>query len=415
MSHKLRFRRTERGGVAVLTAVAAAPVLLFVFAAIDVSRWAVLQQELQRTVDVAAIAGAIEYGLTASGVNAANAAADLAELNGATGSSTRQWNAGASLLQDNTVTVQLLGGVRVVGNTAVKVTVARSAPLTFGAALRSTPVTLTATGWAEVAQNFQPCVLALGPNAGGVSAQGNVSVVATGCSIRSNGSISTGGASSLTASAFYAAGSITGSENGGPLHPNDGMIPDPYANVSSVQSALRRLSPGTGSALSVKPKGTEALSPGTWSSWDIKGSVTLAAGTYFVNGAISLGAQSSLSGTGVTIVTSGALSMTGGADLDLSAPLLGASSGIPGIVLAGSSSSTSSFLGNTAPRFTGVLYYPNGGLDFGGAAAGGSSGCLELVALSISLHGNPALAANCSRYGTATFASEAHPAVALVQ
>lgn len=116
-------------------------------------------------------------------------------------------------------------------------------------------------------------------------------------------------------------------------------------------------------------------------------------------------------------MTSGSLTLTGGASLTLSAATTaGAANGaIPGILFAGNSVAASSFRGNTSPTLTGVIYYPNGALDFGGTAQGGSSGCLQVIASSVALKGTSGLAANCSSYGTLRFNSNTTVAAALVQ
>ncbi|MCW3475434.1 pilus assembly protein TadG-related protein [Rhodovastum sp. RN2-1] len=409
-------RRDHRGSVAVFTALTAVPLIMFMGMGIELTHWGTVKQRLQRTADAAALAGAQEFLIAKNVANAANAAADLAELNGATGSTTRAWDATNKILSDNQVTAQVVAGVRNSANTAVQVTVTQAVPLMITRMMSSrSSVTLSATGWAEALTSAQPCVLALGAGGVGVSAQGNVTVSLTGCSIRSNSSIATGGAATMSAPAFYAAGSITGQISGA-LYPNAGTIPDPYATNAPVQNAFGKLSAGSGAAFSNKPNSTSSLTPGTFSTWDIQGTVTLAPGIYYVNGSISLGAQASLSGSGVTIITSGAFNMNGGSKVSLSAATVSNSvnGAIPGIVFAGNSYVTSTFTGNTSPLLTGVVYYPNGTMNFGGTSQGGSSGCLEVIGASVTMFGNSGMAANCAGYGTVSFAS-VNSTAALVQ
>lgn len=384
---------------------------------VEVTHWTVVKLELQRTADVAALAGAEEYALASNAQNAANAAADLAELNGAAGAATRSWNAGSQTLTDGQVSVQVAAGVRNSKNIGVAATITQTVPLALTQMMSSlSSVTIAASGWAEVAANVQPCILALDPKGGGVTGQGNPNLVLTGCSVRSNASISTGGSASMSAPAFYANGSITGGGISGALHPNDGTIPDPYATNAAVQGAFGKLVPNAGTSFSDKPKDIDVLTPGTYSGWDIKGTVSLLPGIYYVNGPISLGAQASVSGAGVTIVTSGALSMNGGAALNVSASQTGSTTGaIPGVVFAGNSTAANSFLGNTSPSLTGVVYFPNSDLDFGGTAQGGTTGCLEVIAKSVTLKGNASMASNCSAYGTLPFSSDTSIPATLVQ
>lgn len=335
-----RLRRDLRGGIATITALVFTVILMCIGLSIDVSNWSLVKQELQRTVDLAAFAGAAGFSTSNDAKGAANIAANLAELNGATGSTTRTWTASTMILSDGQVTVQVSKGIKNSKNTAFQVTITQPAPVTFAKLFKSADtITVGATGWAETQVNVQPCVFAIDSAGAGVSAVGNASLAVSGCSVRSNASIATVGNASLSAQAFYANGLITGSETGGPLVPNDGTISDPYSSYSPVQTALNKLLPGYGPSFSNNPKDSNSLTPGTWSSWDIKGTVTLGAGIFYINGPISIGAQGSLSGTGVTIVTSGPLVMRGGASLMLAAAKTvdAAYGAIAGVVFAGNS------------------------------------------------------------------------------
>lgn len=219
-----------------------------------------------------------------------------------------------------------------------------------------------------------------------------------------------------SASAFYATGSITGNEIGGPLYPRSTAIADPFAHFAPVQNAFARLSPGAGSAVNNGSNTTLVLSPGTYSSWSISGTVTLTPGIYYVNGTINVGSQAQISGTGVTIIASGPLSVTGQGQITLSAAAFDATSGaIPGVAFADNSTSPSSMAGGSAATVTGAVYYPNGDLSFAGGSSLGKN-CLEVVAKSISLTGNSSMSsAGCSGYGSPAFGSMPQALVALVK
>lgn len=385
---------------------------------VEVTHWTAVKLELQRTADVAALAGAAEYVLASNAQNAAAAAAGVAELNGVPGATTRTWSVGSQTLTAGQITVQIGPGVRNSSNVGVMVTVTQVVPLALTRVMSSlASVTIAASGWAEITPGMQPCILALNPSGSGVTGQGNPTLTLTGCSVRSNASISTGGNAAMLAPGFYANGSITGGGISGLLHPNDGTIPDPYARYAPVQNAFAQLKAGAGVLFSNKPRDTDFLSPGVYAGWNIKGTANLLPGIYYVNGDISLGAQASVSGGGVTIVTSGALSMVGGAALNVSAATIaGAANGaIAGVVFAGTSTSATSFGGNSSPSLTGVAYEPNADITFGGTAQGGTMGCLEVIAKSVALHGDASMAANCSAYGTLSFSSDSVPPAALVQ
>ena len=418
-----RLRRDQQGSVALTTGICLVPLIMVVGIGVEVSNWTVVKTELQRTVDLAALAGAKEY-LRASNIqDTVNAAADVAELNGGQGGTSRTWDANSQLLTDNQITAQITSGTRQRPSVVVKVVARQTIPLVLTSIMGATsPVTIAATGWADASIAVQPCVLAMDSGGAGITSQGNASVNLTGCSMRSNAAISTGGSGTMSAAGFYAGSSITGSETGGPLFPYDGTISDPYAHYSPVQDALSQLGSSSGPAFNDKPGVTTPLVSGipkVWSKWDIQGSVVLSPGIYYVNGDISLGdsaSLSSLSSAGVTIVMGGVLTMRGGSIISLSAATKAVylNGAIPGVVFAGNSSNRSSFNGNTGTKLTGVVYYPNGALDFGGTSQGGTTGCLEVIARSIQLQGNSGMASNCSAYGALSFPSEASTS-ALVQ
>lgn len=415
-----QFQKDQRGGVAVIAGISFVPLVMVMVAGIEVNHWTTVKAEVQRTADLAALAGATEYLSTGDAQMSVNAAADLAELNDAAGGTTRTWNPTAQLLSDNQITAQITAGAPNSENKRFMVTVRQSVPLLFTGIMGSTaPVTINATGWAEAGGSVQPCVFAIASGGAGIKAQGSVSVNLTGCSMRSNASISAGGSAILSASAFYAGGAIPPNgivvnPSGGPVVPNNGTIADPYASYTPVQNAISRIKPSGISAFDDQARNSQPPSPNTsWTSWDIKGTVRLNPGIYYVYGPISLGAQGSLTGTGVTIVTSNTISMTGGSTVTLSAakPADAVNGAIPGVVFIGTSSESSTFGGNTRTTLTGVVYNPNGDLDFGGTSGGGSEGCLKVVAKSVIFHGNPSLASKCEAYGVKVFANETKTAV----
>lgn len=422
----MRLAADRHGSVALITGILA-PVLIMVLAmAVEVTSWSVSKVELQRIADVAAWAGASRYAATSNTQTATAAAADLAEINGVAGAASRSWNATTSTMTDNLIVAQMVSGIKTTSNKAVKVTVSRSIAKTVSLIFPSSQstVTVSAVAVAEIGSlGPQPCITALGGGVDGittgtdVTVTGNASLTANGCSLRSNDGISQGGSSTINVSGIYAGGNISGSSICCDLHANAGQIQDPYAGNASVQNALNSLHPGTGAAVSVGSHATQSITPGTYSGWSVSGTLNLSPGLYIVNGDISGGAQSVISGTGVTIIMSGTLSTTGGSTLSLSAPMKNTTSnGLPGVLVAGNSSSTMSFLGNSTSPVTGLIYFPNANLKFGGSSSSGGSGCTEIIASTVTLVGTSNMSADCSDYGTLSFGSlPGSAAVALVQ
>jgi Flp pilus assembly protein TadG len=412
-----------RGSMALWAAIAMPSLLMAAGLGIEVGQIGLARAELQRTADFAAEAGAQSYGTTADAQTAAGVAADLAELNGASGAASRVWDASTQTLSDNQVTVVVGAGVLSAGNTSVTVTVRRSIAASFtllmgSGAQHSVSATAAADVWGST-RNPQPCVLALDGQSDSVttntdvSLNGNASISLSGCSLRSDGGIALSGNASVSAPAIYAAGSIGTSGNAaitGTEVTNAGQIADPYATDSAMQTALAKLNTVSGTSLSDSSKATEALQPGTWSSWNLQGNgnITLAPGLYVVTGSITPSGNSAISGSGVTIIAGGGISMTGNNQLNLSAPGASATGGaVPGVVLASPSQNGSSITGNARSSITGLIYYPNGPLTFSGNAdSSGTSPCLEVIANVVILSGNASLVGDsCSSMGALSFGS----------
>jgi Flp pilus assembly protein TadG len=412
--------------VALMTGIMLPVMVMSLAMGVEVTSWSVTKLELQRIADVSAWAGAAQYASTQSAQSATKTAADLAEINGASGTTARTWNATTLTATDNMITAQVVSGVRSASNVAVKVTVRRTITKLFSRIFPSddASVTVSATAIAEIGSlGPQPCITALGGGVDGIttgtdlSVGGNASLVAIGCSLRSNDGISQSNNGTINAGGVYAGGNISGPGVCCDVHANAGQISDPYATNAPLQNALELLNPGSGAAISVNSNKSQSIGPGTYSGWDVNGTLNLSPGLYVVNGNISSGAQATISGTGVTIVMSGAVSTTGGSQMALTAPTTSPTgTAVPGILIAGKSSASMAFLGNSAVPFTGVIYLPNASLKFGGTSQSGSNGCSEVIASTVTLVGTSNLAANCSGYGTLKFGSlPGTSSIALVQ
>jgi Flp pilus assembly protein TadG len=172
--------------------------------------------------------------------------------------------------------------------------------------------------------------------------------------------------------------------------------------------------------------GGSSLTLGSFTNFDINGPVTLAGnvslggGTYTINGALDASASGgdSITGTGVSIIASGAISFGAGySTVSLSAPatISGATQGSASTVVLASDSTAASTVdaGASNTSVVGAVYLPNGALTLDGAGdlSGGAGGCLEVVASGITLSGGGTASTDCaSLSGAAGSAS-----VALVQ
>src|SRR3954454_19798552 len=100
----------RKGSVAMMTAIMGPVLIMSLGMAVEVTSWSVSNLELQRIADASAWAGAARYGATGNAQTATTAAAELAEINGVSGATTRTWNAATLTMTDNLITAQLVAG-----------------------------------------------------------------------------------------------------------------------------------------------------------------------------------------------------------------------------------------------------------------------------------------------------------------
>jgi hypothetical protein len=149
-------------------------------------------------------------------------------------------------------------------------------------------------------------------------------------------------------------------------------------------------------------------------TFSLAGSATLGAGTYTIAGNVAIGSGGgggTVTGSGVTIVTSGAFSVAAGySNVTLTAPTSGT---LQDLVVASNGGGGASFSEGAANSLSGAFYFPNAAITLsGGSSLGNGAGqCLELIGSAIAMSGGSALASTCS--GLAGSVSDG--AVVLVQ
>jgi len=428
--------RDRRAAIALITGLTMPVLLMSVAMGIEIGRWSDVKLQLQRTADLAALAGAESYGAGASAQTAANAAANVAEFNAGIGGSGRTWTASSQTLSDNQITVQITTGVNNPKDPAVRVTVIRPVPLLFASfALGTGSITMGATALTEVGTTVngsQPCVLTLNgyssrnPSASGTTLSGNVNINLSGCSMVSDGTASVNGNVTLNAAGVYAAGSITmhGNVSGtgttaANQHQSSAQIPDPYATNTALQSAIGQAecSPTT---QPVASEGVINLYPNVcYGAISISGNNTVTfngTGLYTVNGSLTIAGNTqiggtTISGSGVTLVTAGAISISGNFNTSgvvLTAPTAASAENgaIPGVLFATGSAGGVTIAGNSGFTYSGLMYAPNSAVSFHGNVATGSSECSEIVSSTLTIAGNVGLGANCSNYGLLNYGSQ---------
>jgi hypothetical protein len=166
--------------------------------------------------------------------------------------------------------------------------------------------------------------------------------------------------------------------------------------TSGTFQAVGNLSTGGGSTLTLSAAPAHDLN----GAFSLAGTATLGAGIYTVAGSFALGAGGgggNVTGTGVTIITSGTFSVAAGySNVTLTAPTSGTTQGL---VVASNGIGGASFSeGASGNSLSGVFYFPSAPITLSGAGNVGSSAgqCLELIGSTISLSGGSALASTCA-------------------
>ena len=441
---------SDRRGVVAMTIALTAPVLLMALGmGIEISRWSVTQVELQRTADAAALAGILNYEhqTTKNAQIAAQAAANIAVLNGAAGQTTPTWTSSTQTLVDGTVTVAIVAGIRNSTDTAMQVTVSQSVPLYLAQLLTtSTSRTMAATATSELmgaAGTVEACVVALQDDGSSntssmdIQLSNGASVNTNGCVLRSDGSASFSGGSKVNAN-VVAAGTIT-FNNGASLgtgfttQASAGQIPDPFSGNTTLQNDLTAAASSGGPQLNCTSYTcvNTTYQPGNYSSITASNGATLnlAPGLYTVDGPVNFGGGATINfpPAGVTIISSGNITINNGANVvNFSAPTNSSAvnGAIPGIVLATTATNSGCSNGYAAAvclaggasfAYAGAIYAPNGTLSIGNGVKNTSNGCSMVVAADFVLNGGANFSNNCTTYGLAPIYTSNNTSAALVQ
>lgn len=402
-----RLIRGERGAAMPLIGVSLPVILGAGAVAVDIAHLASMRGELQATADVAARVAAWEIPDLDT---AEQTAISYAQQNMSTkvhGSVLDQsditfgdWDPDSrTFTPDNTSpnAVRLVTRRAEANNNAVALIFA---PV-FGESLGN--VSTEAIG--ALLANNQACVLALAPSGTGITISGSVNITATQCgfaanSTSPNASVVTDGSSAVAQLlTLYAAGGVddphgvistTESKVVGTGRP----LENPYAERDDdIANEIASASVSSTHNVKSKPSNSVELEPGRYpSGYDFKGDVQLKPGVYVMDGDVTIGSGANVTGDDVTIIMDDSdINVSGGPNVDLTAPSTGSTSGI---VLARQGASSSSDLsGNTDLVFDGAIYMPDTDLDFRGTS--GSTGCLQIVANTVEFAGTPDFKINC--------------------
>jgi len=388
------FRTHDQGQVAVIFGLAAVPIVAAIGAAVDYSHGNQVRTSLQKAVDSAVLAAAIDASPNwqTAALNAFNGNRD---------------DKGSSLATP--VFSMQAGGTPTFSNQGdmYSGTVSAVVPASFMkiAGIDSFPVTATATA---TTGKIPLCVLGLNAfDKGAFDMNGNSKFNAPNCAVQVNSKDSKGmtqeGQPTAVARKFGVSGAHTG--NGFSPAPKDGADPikDPYASIPFPDHDA--CSKGKGLTINGD---TTTLSPGTFCGGiRMKGgaSVTLNPGVYvMVDGAFWLDGGSSVTGREVVIAFTGddaTLRVWGDSTLDLTSPMSGTYKNFQFFQDVNDDKGRGAWVsiggnGNTADKskasWDGMAYFPTQNFwVFGNTNVNINSPAMSLVAGQIWVQGNAAL------------------------
>lgn len=377
------FLKSERGNVLAMGAAAIPLLLGSAGYAVDTFQIAVMNRQMQRAADSAAIAGA--YAMS-QGSGATE------EQTYASGAATREIDRKLNKTPALVGTPVIVTGASLGFNRTVRVNLTATPRLPFMAIFTKSTTNITVTATAALVENGRFCMLSLyDGTAPGISVGGDANLN-LGCGMASNSTgpngIESFGSSTVTASPIMARGGLTPGNYaaGTKLQPYSAEQKDPYASIPNP------VSPGGCPAKQVN--GDETLEPGCYSSLEFKkGTATLKPGTYLIDGGkLDFAAQGKVVGTGVTFVMTGPggaagdFEMNAQAEINVSAPLSGTYKDILFFRDRRAANVDIKINGGSSATMVGAMYFPSSDVTFNGNA-GFTANCFQLIGRILTFRG----------------------------
>jgi hypothetical protein len=224
------------------------------------------------------------------------------------------------------------------------------------------------------------CVITLNPTASGAITMTGTSNLTTGCGVYDNSNSpsalsivgsgviqTTGSAKTQIVGNWSGSGTVTPAPQvGAPItsDPFADMSPPTYSGCNDAGAGINL---GSHDSQAITPSGTYVICGGI--NLSSHSSLTLNPGVYVVQNGISLGGQTTLTGSSVTIyIQSGGVTMAGGATVSLSAPSSGTWQGIL-FYQDRADTTASNLVGGTGQAMNGVLYFPSASLTYTGGSS----------------------------------------------
>lgn len=390
-----RLRLDGRGNVIVAAAASLPAMIGGAGLATDTVQWALMKRQVQRQADSAALSGAFALAQGKSATTSAEG--DIA----------RTFE--VQLTASPTIESPPTTGVGAGNTSAVRVVLQTSRTLAFSSLFVSTAPTITAESTAAVVDNGNYCVIALEPTTTvGITMSGS-STVDMGCGMATNSrngnAVAAGGSSTINATPIAAVGGLQWSGNYAPdtqLKPYQVVQKDPFASLPNPDIGAMSCA-----NLNVGVNDNVTRSPGCYKNVDIKGTLRLNPGVYYIDGGeFSVGSQAKLIGEGVTIILTSknattnpnsiaTVGMNAGAEIRLSAPTSGTYAGVIFYQdRRAVDTGDNKINGNSNAFYQGAFYFPKQEIKFNGTA-GMSTDCMQLVGRRVTFLGNSAISNEC--------------------
>jgi len=396
----------NKGNVAIITALCLPMIVGGAAYGIEVGFWRYDEVRVQQASDAAAYAAAVVKRSVGSGVTSDqlnSAATTAATSNGYTTTT-------------DTIAVNAPSTATPSDANSAEVVITRTEPPIFTTYIRcmvanwqssscgNSTATVKASSTASFSNAGDACVLALSPSAGkAADFAGNSSLTLNGCSVMSNSLASNAfnvqGSANLSAPCAYASGgaSIGGTLNlttCGAVKTSQPPVADPYGTLTLP----------TADSHPHNFNANSASCGNTYNGMAITNTVKLpscAAGQAYIisGGTLDLHGNANLTCSGCTFyLTNGAsVSINGNSHINLSAPTSGTYSGML-FMSDRTNTGTITINGDNTSSVTGTIYAPDANVSFLGNFAG-TSGCTQIVALTVSWSGSTTFADDCSAYG----------------
>ena len=415
-----RLQRDRSGATAITMAVMSTVLLGFAGAGIDIAMWETTKRHMQGAADQAAYSAAITANLGSAGASCATGVAVGRACISGKGITAQM----GFVDGQNGVTVSVNNpptqGNYTTNNTAWEVIISQPQQMHLANLFLSSQPVATARAVA-MQSGSNVCMLILDPTANqALDIQGNPNISTPNCSIQVNSNhahaVHAGGSASISADSVRVVGGVDlggSAQIYGPVTTGASALSDPYASRTIPSYTLLPCLPVP--SISSHATVTLAPTPARYCADIGVGSATLnlLPGIYYFDRA----SLSTNNGTiqcptcaagvsGVTLIFTSStgsnyksMDFSGNATINLIAPPAGPTAGM--VIFQDRNTPTSvtaNLGGGSGQKFTGALYFPSTGLNYGGNSS--TQTCAQLIALTVDFQGNSSFQSDCAGIGT---------------